>query len=104
MSLVRILDIDAGFLRAVESGSATELSRNIESKLSGLDEQERLPYEKTELVELIKTIETRKMSCLRGDISAKQLYGSVTCALNQFKMRRPGFDYMKDTGIKAYYS
>jgi len=44
------------------------------------------------------------MKCLKGDISAKRLYRDVDYALSLFRIKHPGFDYMKDPALNAYFS
>jgi hypothetical protein len=105
MSLIKILDINAYFIRKSSSDDfVSKLSHEIEEKLTSLDDMEGLPYDKPDIVQLIGTIETYKMKCLKGDISAKRLYCDVDYALSLFKIKHPGFDYMKDPGLNAYFS
>ena len=105
MSLIKILDINAHFIRKSSSDDfVSELSHEIEEKLASLDDMEGLPYDKPDIVQLIGTIETYKMKCLKGDISAKRLYCDVDYALSLFRIKHPGFDYMKDPGLNAYFS
>ena len=105
MSLIKILDINAHFIKKSSSDDfVSELSHEIEEKLASLDDMEGLPYDKPDIVQLIRTIETDKMKCLKGDISAKRLYRDVDYALSLFKIKHPGFDYMKDPGLNAYFS
>ena len=65
---------------------------------------EGLPYDKSDIVRLIRSIETKKMRCLKGEISAKQLYRDVEYALSLFKTKHVGFDYMTDPIMIAYFS
>jgi hypothetical protein len=65
---------------------------------------DRLPYKKSDIVRLISSIETDKVKFLLGDISAKRLYCDVDYALSLFKIKHPGFDYMKDPALNAYFS
>ena len=105
MSLIKILDINAHFIKKSSSDDfVSELSHEIEEKLASLDDMEGLPYDKPDIVQLIGTIETYKMKCLKGDISAKRLYRDVDYALSLFRIKHPGFDYMKDPGLNAYFS
>ena len=105
MSLIKILDINAHFIKKSSSDDfVSELTHEIEEKLASLDDMEGLPYDKPDIVQLIGTIETYKMKCLKGDISAKRLYRDVDYALSLFKIKHPGFDYMKDPGLNAYFS
>ena len=105
MSLIKILDINAHFIKRSSSDDfVSELSHEIEEKLASLDDMEGLPYDKPDIVQLIGTIETDKMKCLKGDISAKRLYCDVDYALSLFRIKHPGFDYMKDPGLNAYFS
>jgi hypothetical protein len=105
MSLIKILDINAHFRKKSSSDDfVSELSHEIEEKLASLDDLEGLPYDKPDMIQLISTIETDKMKCLKGDITAKRLYRDVDYALSLFRINHPGFDYMKDPGLNAYFS
>lgn len=105
MSLIKILDINAHFIKKSASDDfVSELSHEIEEKLASLDEMKGLPYDKPDIVQLIGTIETYKMKCLKGEISAKRLYCDVDYALSLFKIKHPGFDYLKDPALTAYFS
>ena len=44
------------------------------------------------------------MKCLKGEINAKRLYRDVDYALSLFKIKHPGFDYLKDPALNAYFS
>jgi len=86
------------------SDFATELRRDIEALHASPVEVKGLPYGKSDIVDLICTIETCKRKCLNGEISAKRLYRDVDYALSLFKIKHPGFDYLKDPVLNAYYS
>ena len=90
--------------KASSDDFADHLSHEIDEKLAGLDEMERLPYDKRDIVQLIRTIETSKMKCLRGDITAKQLYRDADYSLSLFKIKHPGVDYLNDPALNAYFS
>ncbi len=64
---------------------------------------EGLPYDKYDMIRLIGSIEIDKMKCLKGEISAKRLYCDVDYALSLFKIKHPGFDYLKDPAMNAYF-
>jgi hypothetical protein len=105
MSLLKILDINVHFIRkALGDNFASELRNNIEAKLASLDDMEGLSYSKSDMVQLINSIEIDKMKCLKGEICAKQLYCDADNALTLFKIMHPGFDYLKDPAIDAFYS
>jgi hypothetical protein len=105
MSLLKILDINVHFIRKANSDDfVKELIHEIEEKLASLDGIDSLPYDKPDIVQLIGAIETHKMTCLCGDISAKRLYRDVDYALSLFKIKHPGFDYLKDPALNAYFS
>jgi hypothetical protein len=105
MSLLKILDIDVHFIRKAASNSFTNaLSHDIEEKLAKLDDMKDLPYSKSDIIQLISSIELEKMKCLKGEINAKLLYRDVDQALNLFKMKHPGFDYLKDPALNVYFS
>ena len=105
MSFVKILDINHQFLKiASDKNPVDELSHEIERKLHDLDDAKDMPYEKPDIVKLIGSIENAKMNCLQGHMSAKQLYQEVNHKLSLFKSKHPGFDYMNDSAINAYYS
>jgi hypothetical protein len=105
MSFVKILDIDVDFLRkAANADFMDELLHEVERKLSNLDDMKCVPYDRPDIIQLIKSIETNKVKFLRGDISAKRLYCDVDYTLSLFKIKHPGFDYMNDPAINAYFS
>jgi hypothetical protein len=105
MSFTKILGMNDRFLKiASDKNLMADLSREIERKLSDLDGAEGLPYGKPEIVKLIDSIENAKMKCLHGHMSAKQLYREIEHKLSLFKIKHPGFDYMKDSAIDAFYS
>ena len=105
MSLIKILDINVDFIRKSASDDfVSEMSHEIEEKLASLGDMEILPYEKSDIVQLIGSIETYKMKCLMGELSAKRLYCDVDYALSLFKIKHPGFDYIKDPALNAYFS
>jgi hypothetical protein len=105
MSFVKILDIDVDLLRkAANKDFMVELLHEVESKLASLDDMKGGSYVKPDIIQLIKSIETNKVKFLRGDISAKRLYCDVDYALSLFKIKHPGFDYMNDPAINAYFS
>jgi hypothetical protein len=105
MSLLKILDINAHFIRKAASNNfVNELTHEIEEKLASLHGIDSLPYNKPDIVHLIGAIEIYKMTCLQGNISAKRLYRDVDYALSLFKIKHPGFDYMNDPVLSAYFS
>lgn len=105
MSLIKILDINAHFIKKSASDDfVSKLRHEIEEKLASFGDMGGLPYDKPDIIQLIGTIETYKMKCLKGDISAKRLYRDVDYALSLFRIKHPGFDYMKDPGLNAYFS
>jgi len=102
---VKILDINVNLLKkAPTKTSNDDLNHEIQGKLSELHDMDRLPYKKSDIVQLISSIETDKVKFLLGDISAKRLYCDVEYALSLFKIKHPGFDYMKDSALNAYFS
>lgn len=104
MSLLKILDINVHVIRKANSDDfVNELIREIEEKLASLDGMEGLPYEKSDMIRLISSIEVEKMKCLKGEISAKRLYRNVDYALSLFKTKNPKFDYLKDPALNAYF-
>ncbi|HRR41521.1 MAG TPA: hypothetical protein P5244_09855 [Syntrophales bacterium] len=105
MSLLNILDINVHFIKKAAGNDFTsELGHDIEAKLSCLDNLEGLPYNKSDIIRLIKVIETHKMNCLKGEIRAKRLYREVDNALSLFRIKHPGFDPVKDEALNAYYA
>lgn len=105
MSLVKILDIKVDLIRKASSDDfMSNVNHEIEEILAGLIDMKTLPYNKADIVQLIGSIETYKMKCLNGDISAKRLYRDVDYALSLFKIKHPGFDYIKDPALNAYFS
>ncbi len=105
MSLVKILDINVDFLRkAASKDFMDELLHEVERKLANLDGMKGVRYGKPDIIQLIKSIETDKVKFLRGDISAKRLYCDIDYTLRLFKIKHPGFDYMNDPAINAYFS
>lgn len=104
-SLIKILDINVQFIRkAARDNFVDELNDEIKGKLARLDDVEGLPYAKSDMVRLIRSIETKKMRCLKGEISAIQLYHDVQRALSLFKTKHAGFDYTTDPIMIAYFS
>jgi hypothetical protein len=57
----------------------------------------------SDMIRLICSIERYKIRCLKGDISAKRLYRGVDHALSEFGIKHPGFDYMNDPNLNAYF-
>ena len=105
MSLIKILDINVDFIRKSASDNfVSELSHEVEAKLARLDDIGGLPYEKSNMIQLIRSIEVDKMKCLKKEINAKRLYRDVDYALSLFKIKHPGFDYLKDPALSAYFS
>jgi hypothetical protein len=105
MSFVKILNIDVNFLRAAEKKNFMDgLSHEIERKLGSLDGMECLPYNKPDIIQLIESLETDKVRFLKGEISAKRLYCDVDYSLSLFKIKHPGFDYLKDPAMNSYFS
>jgi hypothetical protein len=88
---------------AAEKNVTNELQDEIEEKLEHLDAG-KLPYCKREMIQLIIGIEECKRRFRRGDISAKQLLGEVNATFDQFKTLHPGFDFLHDPALSAYYS
>lgn len=105
MSRVRILDFDTKAVKLYASEDfAKDLSRRIEEKLFDLPDADGLPYGKPDIIRLIAAIETSKKKCLTGEINANRLYRDVDYELSLFKIQHPGFDYMTDPVLHAYYS
>jgi hypothetical protein len=105
MSLIKILDINVDFIRKSASDNfVSELSHEVEAKLARLDDIGGLPYEKSNMIQLIRSIEEDKMKCLKGETNAKRLYRDVDYALSLFKIKHPGFDYLQDPALNAYFS
>jgi hypothetical protein len=105
MSLIKILDVNVDFIRKSASDNfVSELSHEVEAKLARLDDIGGLPYEKSNMIQLIRSIEEDKMKCLKGETNAKRLYRDVDYALSLFKIKHPGFDYLKDPALNAYFS
>jgi hypothetical protein len=83
MSLIKILDINVDFIRKSASDNfVSELSHEVEAKLARLDDIGGLPYEKSNMIQLIRSIEEDKMKCLKGETNAKRLYRDVDYALS----------------------
>jgi hypothetical protein len=105
MSFTKILGMNDRFLKiASDKNLMAELSREIERKLRDLDDSDGMPYGKRDIVQLIDFIEKAKMKCLHGHMTAKQLYREIDHKLTLFKIKHPGFDYMNDSAIDAYYA
>ena len=67
MSMIKILDINAPFIREASSANFEEdLNHEIETKLAGL-EVKGLPYERADIIELISSIETENEMLGRRD-------------------------------------
>jgi hypothetical protein len=105
MAYVKILDVNVNFLRiAAKKDFMGELCHEIERKLADLDDMKEFPYDKPDIIQLIKAIETDKVKFVRGEISVKRLYSDVDYTLSLFKIKHPGFDYLKDLALNAYFS
>jgi hypothetical protein len=105
MSFVKILDVNAHILRnAAKKDFVDGLRHEIERKLANLDDMKGFPYDKPDIIQLIKAIEMDKVKFLQGNISAKRLYCDVDYTLSLFKIKHPGFDYLNDPAINAYFS
>jgi hypothetical protein len=105
MSLLKILDINVHFLsKSASDNFVSELNHKIEEKLSTFNDMEGLPYDKSDMTQLISSIEIDKMKCLKGEINAKRLYRNVDYALSLFRIKHPGFDYLRDPVLNAYFS
>jgi hypothetical protein len=105
MSFVKILDVNVNFLRtAAKKDFMDELRHEIEKRLATLDDMKGFPYDKPDIIQLIKAIETDKVKFVRGEISAKRLYSNVDYTLSLFKIKHPGFDYLSDPVVNAYYA
>jgi len=105
MSYLKILDINDNFLRSAASDDFMDvLVHEIEIKLAGLEDMEKLPYDKPDIIGLINSIEKGKIRFLQGEISAKRLYRNVNDSLSQFTIKHPGFDYLKDPAMNVYFS
>jgi hypothetical protein len=104
MSYVNILDVNDHFLRnAANEGFMNDLKHVIEAKLADVD-AEGLTYGKPDVIQLIIAIEKYKLRFLHGEISATQLYSEVAAKLDRFKVEHPGFNFLKDSVVNAYYS
>ena len=104
MSCVKLLDVNDHFLRnAANEGFMNDLKPEIEAKLANVD-AEGLAYGKPDVIQLIITIEKYKLRFLHGEISATQLYSEVAAKLDRFKVEHPGFNFLKDSVVNAYYS
>jgi hypothetical protein len=105
MSFVKIFGISANFIKTAEDKNFIHaLSNEIERKLAILGEMEGLPYDKTNIIQLIGLIEMNKIKFLNGDISGERFYNDVDNALSLFEREHPGFDYLKDPALNAYFS
>ncbi len=103
--MVKILDINVTLLKRATNTTLTDnLNQEIEERLPRLHNMDGLPYKKPDIVRLISSIETNKIKFLRGEISAKRLYVDVDYDLSLFKIKHPGFDYMKDPILNVYFS
>lgn len=105
MSYLKILDVNVNFLRtAARKDFMDELCHAIERKLADLDDMKGFAYDKPDIIQLITAIEAYKVQFVRGEISAKRLYSDVDYTLSLFRIKHPGFDYMKDPALNAYFS
>ena len=80
-----------------------DLKHEIKAKLDNVY-TEGSPCGTPDVIELIIAIERYKLRFLHGDISAKQLYGEVAANLDRFKTEHPGFNFLNDSIVNAYYS
>lgn len=105
MSFVRIFGISPNFIKNAENKNFIHtLSHEIEHKLASLDEIKGLPYDRADIIRLIGSIEVNKIKFLNGDITGEQFYNDVDNALGLFEREHPGFDYLKDPALNAYFS
>jgi hypothetical protein len=105
MIFVKIFGISTNFIKNAEHKDFIHvLSNEIERKLASLDEMEGLPYDKTNIIQLIGLIEMNKIKFLNGDISGDRFYNDVDNALGLFEREHPGFDYLKDPALNVYFS
>jgi hypothetical protein len=105
MSIVKILDIKDHFLKIAASNDVMdELRQEIERKFDDLDDTERMPYDKSDIIQLISFIEKTKIRFLQGHIRAQQLYKEVDFKLRMFKRQYPEFDYLNDSVLNAYFA
>jgi hypothetical protein len=105
MSIVKILDIKDHFLKIAASNDVMdELRQEIERKFDDLDDTERMPYDKSDIIQLISFIEKTKIRFLQGHIRAQQLYKEVDFKLCMFKRQYPEFDYLNDSVLNAYFA
>jgi hypothetical protein len=104
MSYVKLLDVNDHFLRnAADEDFVNDLKHEIEAKLAHVD-TEGLAYSKPDVIQLIISIEKHKLRFLHGEISAMQLYSEVVAKLDRFKVEHPGFNFLKDSVVNAYFS
>jgi hypothetical protein len=105
MSMLNILNINPHFIKqSAHEDFASEMNHKVEEKLSLLTDMKNLPYDRSDMIQLIRSIEEDKMKCLKGETNAKRLYRDVDYALSLFKIKHPGFDYLQDPALNAYFS
>jgi hypothetical protein len=99
------LDVKITSLQAMQSDDfSKDITHEIEEKLGEFLDTEGLPYGKSDMIQLISSIEKFKIRFLWGDISAKQLYCEVSSKLNLFKIQYPRFNFLNDPALNIYYS
>jgi hypothetical protein len=99
------LDVNITSLQAMQSEDfSKDLTHEIEEKLGEFLDTEGLPYGKSDMIQLISSIEKYKIRFSWGDISAKQLYSEVSSKLNLFKIQYPEFNFLNDPVLNIYYS
>ena len=81
-----------------------ELKQEIERQLNNLGNTERIPYDKSDIIQLISFIEGMNIRFLQGHIRAQQIYKEVDFKLCMFKRQYPEFDYMNDSALNAYFA
>jgi hypothetical protein len=96
-------DQDCSMNRIAEKNRMDELQYEIEERLEHLD-AEQFPYSKSDMIQLIISIEECKDRFWRGEIGAKQLFRETNAKFDQFKTQYPGFDFLHDPALSAYYS
>jgi hypothetical protein len=105
MSFGKLLDIKDHFLRnAANENYINDLKHEIEEKLNDLDGTKGPRYGKQDVIQFIILIEKSKLRFLQGEISVKQLYCVVAAELDRFKTEHPGFNFLNDSVVNAYYS
>jgi len=104
MTILKVLGIKENVMSwAANVAHEYSLSHEIEKMVANVKYARKSTYGKSEVVQLITSIEREKIRFLRGHTTLKYLYIKIESELDRFKMHHPGFDHL-NTILNTYYS